>query len=235
MSYRLARSLVRMREQFNHHSSQRNKASDGWIGDARHAASTSDHNPWVRDGALGVVTALDITHDPKNRVDTYAIAEHMRTQKDPRVKYVISNKRIFSSTTAPWTWRNYTGSNPHSSHFHVSVNSSKHHYDDERDWNLFSNLTPSTQAPASNVKPVLKLGSVHEEVKTIQRLLALALVDGKFGPITDAAVRAFQKKEKLLVDGVVGPKTWAELDKIEQLPLPLDYAEPRILSEPEGD
>jgi GH25 family lysozyme M1 (1,4-beta-N-acetylmuramidase) len=47
-------------------------------------------------------------------------------------------------------------------------------------------------------------------VRWIQRRLG-ALVDGEFGPRTEAAVQAFQAKHRLVADGVVGPATFAPL------------------------
>jgi len=54
---------------------------------------------------------------------------------------------------------------------------------------------------------ILKLGSKGEDVKKLQEYLDLK-VDGEFGPITERAVKDFQKKHIISVDGVVGKKTW---------------------------
>lgn len=69
-------------------------------------------------------------------------------------------------------------------------------------------------------RPVLRRGSQGRHVHTLQgRLdeLGFELVnDGDFGPATEAAVKAFQKAagEPLSgQDGVVGPRTWAALDR----------------------
>lgn len=56
----------------------------------------------------------------------------------------------------------------------------------------------------------IRKGSRGNEVATLQRKLNL-IADGIFGPITDEAVRDFQKSHGLAVDGIVGPKTWDAL------------------------
>ena len=58
-------------------------------------------------------------------------------------------------------------------------------------------------------------GSQGNDVKTLQEMLnsyGYSLdVDGKFGPKTLAAVKDYQKKNKLVVDGIVGNNTWGSL------------------------
>lgn len=78
---------------------------------------------------------------------------------------------------------------------------------------------------------VLKKGSQGNDVKALQTLLnkygAKLKVNGDFDQLTDAAVRAFQKKCKLKVDGKVGDNTNAALEYGGPLPvMPLaDYTD----------
>lgn len=115
-------ALAKLRDQIDARWPDRSRASDGTIGNTAHAARKSDHNP----DANGVVCAMDITHDPGPPFqpigcDGQYIAEMLRVSRDPRIKYVIWDHRIFSSTVQPWVWRPYTGANPHTKHVHISV------------------------------------------------------------------------------------------------------------------
>jgi N-acetyl-anhydromuramyl-L-alanine amidase AmpD len=65
-------------------------------------------------------------------------------------------------------------------------------------------------AAADPARSMLRKGDQGNSVRQLQQLLGIT-VDGSFGPTTDAAVRAFQTKHTLMADGLVGPKTWAEL------------------------
>jgi peptidoglycan hydrolase-like protein with peptidoglycan-binding domain len=70
--------------------------------------------------------------------------------------------------------------------------------------------------------PTLKKGDKGDEVRLCQSILVKCgapaydykEVDGDFGPITEKAVKWFQLKKSLKDDGIVGDKTWAELDKV---------------------
>lgn len=136
MAWRVAKSLLRLREQINELAPNRSKASDGTIGDAAHASRKSDHNPWVKDGSIGVVTAMDITNDIANGADAQALVDALVSSQDPRIKYIIWNRKIVNSRIQPWVWRNYGGTNPHTKHFHISVRPEKAAYDSTESWQI---------------------------------------------------------------------------------------------------
>jgi N-acetyl-anhydromuramyl-L-alanine amidase AmpD len=77
-------------------------------------------------------------------------------------------------------------------------------------------------APLKPEPPLLRKGSEGWHVRRLQKLLRQqglypepAKVDGDFGEITEAAVRAFQELNDLVVDGIVGPMTWHALETAE--------------------
>ena len=57
---------------------------------------------------------------------------------------------------------------------------------------------------------LLKLGSEGEDVKKLQNKLGVDPI-GKFGPKTEAAVKAWQSSNGLTADGIVGDGTWSKL------------------------
>lgn len=65
---------------------------------------------------------------------------------------------------------------------------------------------------------VLRQGSTGKDVRELQQRLVdwgYALqVDGKFGPLTMATVKAFQTANGLDIDGIVGRKTWDALAQL---------------------
>lgn len=65
------------------------------------------------------------------------------------------------------------------------------------------------QAPRGPMQ-VIRRGSRGDAVVALQMILGLP-ADGMFGPMTEAAVIAFQHKHQLLPDGVVGRATWAAI------------------------
>jgi hypothetical protein len=134
MAWRTANSLIRYREQVNGFAPHRSKASDGTIGDSAHASRQSDHNPWVTDNGTGVVTAIDITHDPQHGCDIEKLVHALVTSRDKRIKYIIWSSRIISANVSPWIWRSYAGKNPHTHHFHLSVSPDKQLYDSTEPW-----------------------------------------------------------------------------------------------------
>lgn len=213
---RLAKSLVTLIDDIVERFPGRDDQNDGTIGDAAHQTRASDHNPHVRQDGMGIVTALDITHDPAEGFDAQAFADSLREQKDPRIKYVIFNGRIFSSTTEPWVWRKRNkGRGDHSEHVHISVVEDPRLYDDPSAWKY--DLSHAARGPTPVFPPKLSRGDTGPAVIDLQSLLGIT-EDGTFGEETEEAVREFQARNNLFVDGIVGSHTWGVLK--ESLPKP---------------
>lgn len=73
---------------------------------------------------------------------------------------------------------------------------------------------------ADKSDPTLRKGSKGVAVRGLQRMLLnrgydVEEIDGRFGPKTEAAVKAYQSDHGLDVDGIVGPKTWDALRQVE--------------------
>jgi hypothetical protein len=118
----LCKAGQQLREQFDDSFPDRDRRSDGWIGDLRHSARPSDHNP---DRETGIVRAIDVDRDvhKSGKPDLMPdIADQIRLAAkagEKRVSYIIFAGRIASSRLG-WRWRPYKGSNPHNHHLHVS-------------------------------------------------------------------------------------------------------------------
>jgi hypothetical protein len=91
------------------HFPKRKKASDGLLPSAAHVHQNpnSDHNSGF---------AVDITHDPAKGID--CTVAYIDLRNDPRVKYLIFQGRIWSKEKGD---RDYTGSNAHNKHLHISI------------------------------------------------------------------------------------------------------------------
>ena len=220
MSYYRAPSLKNLYDEINKAYPSRSRASDGWIGDARHSARKSDHNPNSRCS----VNAMDIT---AKGIDVNKVIQALI--KHPSTNYVIHNRQIWSRVRG-FTPVRYTGSNPHVSHIHISILQTKSAETDDKKW-LSSGTTPAvvpskpvTQFPAYKA-PVMKYSKTPKfdpRLKVWQTQMlkrgwrGLGKADGYFGKKTLAVAKAFQKEKKLVVDGKIGKVTWdaAWLEKV---------------------
>jgi hypothetical protein len=242
MTWRIAKSLEKLRSQINAEYPKRDKSSDGTIGDAAHASRSSDHNPWVKDGKTGVVTGMDITNDPKNGMASGDLAEALLASRDPRIKYVISNARICSGDAgpSPWVWRKYSGANAHRHHVHLSVKPEKKFYDSVKPWSI-------AVKPAKFVEPIATIEEPEEveseaevaqpapiDIQTVQEDLIkigyheVGKSDGVFGPNTAKAIAAYKFDNKMpgapVIDEDLAAAVAASAAKNECRLVPLDRA-----------
>jgi hypothetical protein len=185
MAWRIAESLKQLRAQINEAYPNRDKSSDGGIGDALHASRNSDHNPWVKDKhGVGVVTAIDIDEDLAGNIHSVeAIVSAIRASKDPRVKYIIYEKRITVAGSNLQKWKAYTGKNPHDKHAHISVNSDPKLYDSVKPWALglkSPSKVSATPAKSANTSQSQVKGELKNEVAENLPTVRIPTAAGEF-------------------------------------------------------
>lgn len=128
-------SLVTLRGEINRIAPNRDKTTDGSIGDDAHRNTNSDHNADEESDALrdrdadskNEVHAIDVDKDLRvpgltmQDVVDHLVTEH-RAGRDNRLTYIIYDRKIYSSAT-DWraSGRAYTGANPHTAHAHFSA------------------------------------------------------------------------------------------------------------------
>ncbi len=114
MAWYLNPALTGFRAAVNDAYPNRDRTSDGTIGDTAHQGTASDHNP----DPDGSVDAWDMDVDLRSGNDAAEI-EHLKAvfQAHPSSRYWIHNREEASRSTG-WRRVRYTGSNPHTGHVH---------------------------------------------------------------------------------------------------------------------
>jgi hypothetical protein len=161
----------------------------------------SDHTP----DANGDVRAGDIGEVIED--DAFTVAEAVRLSRDPRIKYVIHEERMYSSYNhpngLPYTWRSYSGPNPHSSHVHVSVY--RINQTDDTPWDIGT----QTSITLGEDDMFIKKGDKGPWVEYWQRILKT--LDPTFNPAgTDGYGKFGDETARVLAkfspgDPVIGP------------------------------
>jgi hypothetical protein len=90
---------------------------------------------------------------------------------------------------------------------------------------------PLEPSPPSGGHDTIAIGDKSPAVVELQTKLGVLNADGDFGPTTDTWVRAFQGACGLAKDGIVGPKSWAEVDALDARVKAGEPPLPKLLSE----
>lgn len=147
MAWILVPCLVALRREFNLLAPDRDRTSDGSIGDSEHSQTSSDHNPdetgrtpYEDADSTNEVHAIDVDRDlnragwdMQRAVDLLIRRQH--SGEDDRLQNVIFNGWIWSRS---WGWipRRYTGANPHDKHAHFSARYTTATESDTAPWGL---------------------------------------------------------------------------------------------------
>ena len=140
------------------------------------------------------------------------------------VQEVIWDRRIWVASRHAQGWQPYGGVSPHTDHVHLGLMWRAARGPQALTLAYLRTLPAGGGAgiaPPQSLPDTVRRGSRGPAVVELQRRLNIwatrtgqpgrLKTDGMLGPVTDGAVRAFQRSFLLAADGVVGPKTWTAL------------------------
>ncbi len=179
MAWYLNRALSNFRDAVNAKWPNRDKTSDGTIGDQAHAERVSDHNP----DADGSVDAWDMDVDG---VDVELLKGVFEAHESSG--YWIHNRQIAARTDG-WKRRPYIGVNPHDKHVHWNTRGA---FENSRaPWVLASDGGIDMLCQHGDVDTDARNARVAALQATLQRLGFLTgAIDGKYGNQTRDALAA---------------------------------------------
>ena len=210
-SWHLAPSLAQLRREINARWPNRDKSTDGSVGDLSHAARASDHNPNSRRS----VNAIDIDEDG---IDAWGLVDLAIT--DPRVNYVIYERKIWQRKHG-FKPRPYSGINAHTKHIHVSIIQSVAAERNTAPWGIAkigasSGIKPSTGGTTTKPSTTNPNPSEEDELmalskETLNQIATAVLTvpvtaNGKKAPLVQHMADGF-------VDDEAQSKKLAELDQ----------------------
>jgi hypothetical protein len=141
-SPKLVPCLVLLRATFDDLWPGRSHASDGWIGDAAHAARKSKHNPDKR----GMVHAIDVTKFDGIHQVVVHLAQRCRDGLEKRLTAIIWHGTIWTPESG-WEGVDYDGPDPHTEHAHFSASDTPALENSQKSWYLEE--TPMDLTPAA--------------------------------------------------------------------------------------
>ena len=212
-SWHLAPSLAQLRREINARWPNRDKSTDGSVGELSHAARASDHNPNSRRS----VNAIDIDEDG---IDAWGLVALLIA--DPRVYYVIYEGRIWQRKHG-FVPRPYTGINAHRKHVHVSIIQSVAAEQNTAPWGIAkigasSGIKPSTGGTTtkpSTTNPKPNNQSEEDELMALSKETLKQITDAILGVHVTAngkQAALVQHMAEAFVDDDAQSKKLAELD-----------------------
>lgn len=205
MGWVVVPALLEGRAQVDARFPNRDKSSEGTIGNQLHAVTTSSHNPdktgkpeYADGDAFDEVRAWDMDKDLNDPVVTAEMLVQMWLKKlragEMRwIRYIIFNHRIWHRRD-DFVEREYTGSNPHEDHVHINS-----------DFNDYADTVTNTswhldELPTGNSSDLVVDGELGPKtIKRWQQIMGTP-ADGVISH-PSMLVEAVQKRLKATVDG----------------------------------